>query len=76
MARTGAPNSAGAQFFFSVNDKTKLLESQGTYVPFGTVTQGMDVLQKILASGKAPSGGTNGAPDPAVTVTSVQIAET
>jgi peptidyl-prolyl cis-trans isomerase B (cyclophilin B) len=75
MARTSQPNSAGGQFFFAVNDNTKLLDAQGTYVTFGKVTQGMDVLQKVLASGKAPNGGTNGAPDPEVTVTSVRIAE-
>jgi peptidyl-prolyl cis-trans isomerase B (cyclophilin B) len=75
MARTSQPNSAGGQFFFAVNDNTKLLDAQGTYVTFGKVTQGMELLQKVLASGKAPNGGTNGAPDPEVTVTSVRIAE-
>jgi cyclophilin family peptidyl-prolyl cis-trans isomerase len=76
MARSGAPNSGGAQFFFAVNDATSSLDSQGTYVTFGKVTEGMDVLGKVLASHKAQEGNAlGGAPDPAVTVTSVTIEE-
>ena len=50
MARTNQPNSAAAQFFFTVDDNASKLDGAGTYVVFGTVTQGLDVLEKILAS--------------------------
>lgn len=76
MARTGAPNSAGAQFFFAVTDSVKALDGQGTYVTLGKVVEGKDVLDKILASHKAdPSSGLGGGPDPAVTVKTISIAE-
>jgi len=76
MARTAAPNSAGAQFFFTVDDKASDLNGQGTYVPFGTVTSGLDVLQRILASHVAEAGNPlGGAPDPAVVVRGVTITE-
>ncbi len=41
MARTSAPNSAGAQFFFCVTSACSALNSQGTYVVFGHVTSGL-----------------------------------
>jgi cyclophilin family peptidyl-prolyl cis-trans isomerase len=76
MARTGAPNSGGGQFFFAVDDNVSNLDSQGTYVTFGHVTEGMDVLQKVLASNKPqPNSQLGGAPDPPVTVNNVTIAE-
>jgi cyclophilin family peptidyl-prolyl cis-trans isomerase len=77
MARSGAPNSGGGQFFFAVNDETSNLDSQGTYVTFGKVTEGLDVLERVLASHKAQADNPlGGAPDPAVTVTTVTIEET
>jgi cyclophilin family peptidyl-prolyl cis-trans isomerase len=75
MARSALPNSAGGQFFFAVDEKTANLDQQGTYVTFGKVTEGMDVLQKILASHKAGPGGANGEPDPIPIVESVRIEE-
>jgi cyclophilin family peptidyl-prolyl cis-trans isomerase len=74
MARTAQPNSAGSQFFLTVDAKSSALDAQGTYVVFGTVTQGLDVLQKILASNVEGTGGLGGAPSPEVTVTGVTIA--
>jgi cyclophilin family peptidyl-prolyl cis-trans isomerase len=71
MARGSGPNSAGAQFFFGVNDNVSNLDAQGTYVKFGSTTQGLDVLQKILAS--APQD--EAPPNPPVTINSVTIAE-
>ena len=62
MARTSAPNSAGAQFFFCVNSNCSNLNSQGTYVLFAHVTSGLDVLQKILASNVNNNSGLGGAP--------------
>ena len=74
MARRGAPDSSGAQFFFAVNSNTALLDGQGTYVVFGQVTEGLNVLEAVLASHKEiPSSALGGAPDPEVTVRSVTI---
>jgi peptidyl-prolyl cis-trans isomerase B (cyclophilin B) len=76
MARTGAPNSGGGQFFFAVTNSVSNLDTQGTYVTFGHVTEGMDVLQKVLASHKAqPNNPLGGAPNPPVTVNDISIAE-
>lgn len=49
MARTGAPNSATAQFFINVADNTFLNYSGGNpgYAVFGKVTAGMDVVNEI-----------------------------
>ena len=76
MARTAQPNSAGSQFFFTVTDAgTQSLDSQGTYVVFGEVISGLDVLQQILATNVEGSGGLGGSPNPPVTVTSIVIGE-
>jgi len=74
MARTGQPNSAGAQFFFTVDDKASSLDAQGTYVVFGTVTSGLDVLQQILATNVAQASG-SGAPNPPVTINHVTVGQ-
>ncbi len=74
MARTSAPNSAGAQFFFATGPKVSLLNDQGTYVKFGKVTSGIDVLKKIMDLHSGPEFG-SGAPEPAVIVTSIVITE-
>ena len=76
MARAGSPDSGGGQWFFGVGPNVANLDSQGTYVTFGKVTQGLDVLQKILGLNvDDPSSGLGGAPSPAVTVNSVTITE-
>jgi cyclophilin family peptidyl-prolyl cis-trans isomerase len=54
MARSSGPNSGGAQFFFGAGPKVSGLDGdgtsgQGTYVIFGHVTKGLDVVKKILA---------------------------
>ncbi len=74
MARTSAPNSAGAQYFFSTGPNTAGLDSQGTYVVFGHVTEGLEVLQKAVASATGSDEG-NQAPSPKVTVTKVTISQ-
>ncbi len=85
MARTGEPNSAGAQYFFSTGPKTTSLGSQGTYVTFGKTVEGLDVVKKVLAShvpcppqaatrGSA-SACSGGAPQPPVIVQTVTIEE-
>lgn len=63
MARTMNPNSATAQFFINVVDNPNLNapapDGHG-YAVFGTVTQGMDVVDKIR---KAPTGFKSGYSD-------------
>lgn len=77
MARTAAPDSASAQFFFVANegsaylgDTAQLGESAGTYVVFGRTTKGLDVLEKIAALDDG-----SGAPSQPVTITKVTITE-
>lgn len=73
MARTSQPNSAGGQWFFVAGPNASALDAQGTYVTFGKVTEGLDVVKAILA---LAGGGTDGqTPTRTVTVNSVSIAE-
>jgi peptidyl-prolyl cis-trans isomerase B (cyclophilin B) len=46
MARSNNPDSAGSQFFICVADASFL---DGQYTAFGKVTEGMDVVDKIVA---------------------------
>ncbi|MGL5042313.1 MAG: peptidylprolyl isomerase [Culicoidibacterales bacterium] len=46
MARSGAPDSAGSQFFIMVDEERSL---NGSYAAFGKVILGMDVVDKIAA---------------------------
>jgi peptidyl-prolyl cis-trans isomerase B (cyclophilin B) len=46
MARSSDPNSASAQFYFTLGDVNFL---DGNYAVFGTVSEGMDVIDKIEA---------------------------
>lgn len=46
MARSQDPNSASAQFYFTLGDVYFL---DGNYAVFGTVTEGMEVVDKIEA---------------------------
>ena len=74
MARTTGPNSADAQFFFTVTDAAALLDGQGTSVVFGEVIAGLDVLADILDSHLAqPGNDFGGAPDPPVVINSITI---
>lgn len=47
MARAMDPNSAGSQFFVMVEDAPHL---DGQYASFGKVTEGLEVVDKIVAS--------------------------
>jgi len=49
MARTEAPNSSGAQYFVATGPGVSGLDAQGTYLKFGKVTEGMDVVKKIAS---------------------------
>jgi cyclophilin family peptidyl-prolyl cis-trans isomerase len=71
MARTGAPNSAGGQYFFATGPAVSQLDGDGSYVTFGRTTEGLDVLKAIMAMG----GEGNSAPSETVTVNSVIIEE-
>jgi len=83
MARSQGADSASAQYFFSAGPKTSSLDAQGTYVTFGKVAEGLDVLRKVLASHadcppSDPAGGSSclgGAPQPPVKVASIAIEE-
>ena len=46
MARSANPDSAGSQFFICVSDAPHL---DGQYTVFGAVTEGMDVVDKIVS---------------------------
>jgi cyclophilin family peptidyl-prolyl cis-trans isomerase len=50
MARTPQPDSQGSQFFIVLDDEARLsLDQARTYVIFGRVTAGMDVVDRIAA---------------------------
>ena len=73
MARTGAPNSSSAQFFFTTGTNAALLDGQGVYVVFGTTDKaGLGVLQNVIGLHE-PGGALGGAPSRTVTVNSVTI---
>ena len=55
MARSGAPNSAGSQFFIMHADSPHL---DGAYAAFGKVTDGMDVVDQIAKTPVTDSNGT------------------
>ena len=72
MANTGAPNSAGAQWFFTVGPNSAALDSLGSYVVFGEIVEGMDVAEAILAL--APEEGDT--PTEEVVLERVEITQT
>ncbi len=74
MARSSAADSGGGQFFFVTGPKASVLDSQGTYVTFGQITQGLDVVQAIQAL-NAGEGDLGGAPSRPVKINSVVITE-
>ncbi len=49
MARTQAPDSGGQQWFFVTGPNGHLLDDQGTYVVFGHVVEGLDVLHDVMS---------------------------
>jgi cyclophilin family peptidyl-prolyl cis-trans isomerase len=74
MARTMEPNSAGGQWFFVTGPNAAALDGQGTYVNFGKVASGLDVVKGILALNSG-SGDLGGAPSRTVVLKSVAIIE-
>ena len=65
MARTQAPDSQGSQFFIVLSDEAQPALAQfNTYVIFGEVIEGMDVVDEIGAMPNAGDDEGNAAIDP------------
>jgi len=78
MARTPNPHSATAQFFINVADNEFLNFTGPTqqgfgYCVFGRVTQGMDVVNKIVAVPTGNTGGHQNVPVKPVVIQTVRI---
>lgn len=71
MARTQDPNSNGGQFFI-VYDDTQLPVQGGGYSIFGTVTEGLDIVEAIAGSG-VEGGAGDGAPAQPISILSVTV---
>ncbi|WP_234359475.1 peptidylprolyl isomerase [Plantactinospora sp. BC1] len=72
MANTGEPGTNGSQFFIIFQDSTSGL--QPLYTPFGTVTTGLDVVDRVAAGGhdnSIPAGG--GAPKVGITIQTLAV---
>lgn len=74
MARTPAPDSAGAQYFFATGPGTAAL-GPGPYVVFGRVVEGLEVLEAIMDTHVDTDGQGEGAPDPQPIVETIRIIE-
>jgi peptidyl-prolyl cis-trans isomerase B (cyclophilin B) len=71
MANSGGTGTNGSQFFLVY--KNSSLQAQ--YTPFGTITSGLDILQKVAKAGTSCdySGAGDGAPKEKVIIDSVTI---
>ncbi|WP_328807658.1 peptidylprolyl isomerase [Nonomuraea antri] len=71
MAKTSAPGSTGSQFFLVYGD----IGLTPDYTPVGTITKGLDILDKVNKAGIIGGGGDGtGAPKQSVEIKSVTIA--
>ena len=74
MANSGSADTNGSQFFLVFKNSTLTPD----YTPFGTITSGLDILQKVANAGTsctyADAGG--GAPKEKVVINSVTIKQT
>ena len=68
MARTQTPGSNGSQFFLVYKDSPLPAD----YTPFGTITAGLDVLDKVAKAGSTPDG--DGKPKLSVTIKTAVLA--
>ncbi len=84
MARTQAPNSASAQYFFSTGPETANLDGppgnpdgsgRGTYVVFGSTVEGFEVLTEIISLHVDDARLNGGGPGQPVIVETVLIDE-
>jgi peptidyl-prolyl cis-trans isomerase B (cyclophilin B) len=73
MARTSDPNSNADQFFLVYKD-SELPTAGGGYSIFGTVTGGMDIVEKIAAAGVAGGSG-DGPPAAPISILKVAVTE-
>ena len=76
MARTGAPDSATAQFFINVvnNDMLNRPNPEGFgYAVFGKVAEGMDVVDRIKAVKTGFSHGMPDVPEQQVVIKSIKV---
>jgi peptidyl-prolyl cis-trans isomerase B (cyclophilin B) len=69
MANSG-PGTNGSQFFLVYKD-TQL---DPNYTPFGTITKGLDIIDKVAAAGSVPPG--DGKPKLAINILSIRIEPT
>jgi peptidyl-prolyl cis-trans isomerase A (cyclophilin A) len=78
MARTNAPNSATSQFFINVANNDFLNKSAGNpgYAVFGKVTQGLDIVDKIVQTPTQTMGMHQDVPKQAVKIISIQTQKT
>ncbi|HEX3515217.1 MAG TPA: peptidylprolyl isomerase [Trebonia sp.] len=74
MANSGQSDTNGSQFFLVYKDSTLGPD----YTPFGTITSGLDILQKVANAGTSCtySGPGDGAPKEKVIINSVSIKQT
>ncbi|WP_342671418.1 peptidylprolyl isomerase [Nonomuraea candida] len=71
MAKTQAPGSTGSQFFLVYGD----IGLTPDYTPVGTITKGLDILDKVNKAGVISDGGDGtGAPKETVEIKDVTIA--
>lgn len=66
-------NSQGSQFFLVFNEVTLPSDTAGGYTVFGTVTQGLELLQSIGAAGIAPDASHSERPATDVIIEKVTI---
>ena len=76
MARTAEPNSATAQFFINLKNNASLdygVSGPG-YAVFGTVIEGMDVVDRMAAVSTTSKGGHRDVPVTAVVIKRARVA--
>ena len=76
MARTQDPKTGNGGQFFIINGDTNLPDRDG-YTVFGTVTKGLDIVDKVAAAGIQPGGEseTIGAPVAPISILRVAVTE-
>ena len=75
MARTQDPEQGNGGQFFIVHGDSSLPDPDG-YTVFGTVTSGLDIVDKIAAAGVAPGGSPDdGAPAAPISILRVAVTE-
>lgn len=77
MARTNDPDSATAQFFINVKDNAFLDHSDGNpgYAVFGQVTEGMEVVDAIVAVETTTQNGMQDVPTEPISITSAKLVD-